>query len=293
MRIFAISDIHVDHLDNWSWIEQLSPSAFLDDVLILAGDVSHRMDLLQKVFQLLLSRFQKVFFVPGNHELWVMEPSEGDSLQKFHAILQLCKQMGISCEAEVLTTPAGKLRIVPLFSWYTRPEEGPDSLYVVKKAEDPNLKIWSDDHLIRWPTHVGKSMTHYFLQLNRSRLCRNSDETVISFSHFLPRLDLIFSTTEEDQAFGGDIVDGFPPFNFSRVAGTSLLDEQIRLLQSRIHLYGHQHRNRYRITEGIRYVSHCLGYGRERENQALRHIEGGLRLIWDGNAGEERSTFHY
>jgi hypothetical protein len=68
-------------------------------------------------------------------------------------------------------------------------------------------------------------------------------------------------------------------FNFSRVAGTWALDEQIRKLGSRVHVYGHQHRNRWRSIDGVLYVSHCLGYSEERESDQILHLDNGPRLI--------------
>ena len=42
MRVFALSDIHVDYLENLNWILQLSADEYQQDILVLAGDVSHR-----------------------------------------------------------------------------------------------------------------------------------------------------------------------------------------------------------------------------------------------------------
>jgi Icc-related predicted phosphoesterase len=40
MRVFAISDLHVDYADNAKWVAGLSTSQYLDDILVVAGDVS-------------------------------------------------------------------------------------------------------------------------------------------------------------------------------------------------------------------------------------------------------------
>jgi hypothetical protein len=70
-------------------------------------------------------------------------------------------------------------------------------------------------------------------------------------------------------------------FNFSRVAGTQVLEKQIRKLGSSIHAYGHQHRNRWVTIDGIHYVSHCLGYPHERRSGRIGYFEPGPRLIWE------------
>ena len=82
--------------------------------------------------------------------------------------------------------------------------------------------------------------------------------------------------------------DPNPRFNFSRVAGTSALDTQIRRLGSIIHVYGHQHRNRDRVIDGVHYVSHCLGYPVERSRGVVRGIDEGVREVWPGSSQTSR-----
>jgi len=53
--------------------------------------------------------------------------------------------------------------------------------------------------------------------------------------------------------------------NFSLVAGTDLLDEQIKLIRPQVHIYGHSHRKMETLIDGTRYINNPLGYGRERK----------------------------
>jgi hypothetical protein len=131
-RVFALSDVHVDSGLNLTWIQALSESDFQRDVLILAGDVSDRMDRLASALAGLRSRFASVFFVPGNHELWIRGtgPPRG-SLGKFDRVLALCDSLDVRTRPGRAGNGNG-VWIVPLFSWYMKPEEGPDSLYVPK-----------------------------------------------------------------------------------------------------------------------------------------------------------------
>src|SRR5262245_1069087 len=71
MRILAISDLHTDFRENMLLLEQLSDGAYQRDVLIAAGDISDRVGTLETTLGLLRAKFMKVFYVPGNHELWV------------------------------------------------------------------------------------------------------------------------------------------------------------------------------------------------------------------------------
>jgi hypothetical protein len=51
---------------------------------------------------------------------------------------------------------------------------------------------------------------------------------------------------------------------------------------SRVHAYGHQHRNRAVEIEGVLYISHCLGYPYERNSGRIGYFEPGPRVIWEG-----------
>ena len=44
MRVFAISDLHVDYKENRRWVQRLSNCDFTDDVVIVAGDITDRAD---------------------------------------------------------------------------------------------------------------------------------------------------------------------------------------------------------------------------------------------------------
>jgi 3',5'-cyclic AMP phosphodiesterase CpdA len=88
MRVYAISDVHTDYRDNLQLLTRVA--RYPDDALILAGDVSDRLSILRQTFSVLLERFRYVFYVPGNHEMWIRGGEYEDSLQKFHGILELC-----------------------------------------------------------------------------------------------------------------------------------------------------------------------------------------------------------
>ena len=283
MRVFALSDIHMDHSGNVLWLEKLSSVDYTDDVLILAGDISEDLETLRRVLSFLKDKFAHVLFVPGNHELWVRRGECIDSIAKFWHVLDLCASLGVQTQP---TKISGAVWIIPLFSWYLKPEEGDDSLFTPKEGEDPTLKMWSDNYFTKWMTlEENVTAAAFFLRMNEKHLGKHYDTPIITFSHFLPRIDLIFST--ESEATGmATTRDPNPSFNFSRVAGSAGLEAQIRRLGSSIHVYGHQHRNRHRLINSVLYVSHCLGYPRERERGQIRGLEDGPKMIWENTIQE-------
>jgi len=286
MRIFVISDIHVDYPVNMEWIRGLSTTEFSRDTLILAGDTTHDLGKLETTFSLLRARFRQVCYVPGNHELWILQSREADSLEKFHRVLDLCRDSDVSTEPVKMGRGQGAVHVVPLFSWYVKPEEGDGSLFLPKPGEDPSLSAWSDNYFISWPNYWEGEAAARFLALNEPHLLRSYDAPIISFSHFLPRQEWSCATGKPAPPGEARFRDAHPSFNFSRVAGDSRLDTQIRRLGSRIHVYGHQHRNRHRTIDGVTYISHCLGYQRERAEGYIRDISRQPKLIWDTEAAD-------
>lgn len=288
MRIFALSDLHIDNRVNLLWTELLSPEDYVNDTLIVAGDISDDLEQLKKVLSSLRNKFKELFFIPGNHELWVRKNGFDNSIEKFYSILKLCNSLDIKISSQKAGEGSeNPVWIVPLHAWYVKPEEGDDSLFLPKEGEDASLSMWRDNEWIKWPDfNYYPTAADFFLEKNRISIQRKYDAPVITYSHFLPRRELMFPDKWNPALMKK--YDRYPAFNFSRVAGTVCLDEQIRQISSAIHIYGHQHRNRDRIIDGVRYVSFCLGYPNERKHQLIRDVEKGPKLIWDTEEKETR-----
>ncbi|XP_077992154.1 uncharacterized protein LOC144446277 [Glandiceps talaboti] len=303
-RIFAISDIHVDHSENYEWIEKLPNDLYTNDALIVAGDVTDYMPLLEATLTSLRKKFNTVFYVPGNHELWLREDPKRsdttDSIQKFDKILAMCDSIDVHTKPKRLKVNEDEeVMVVPLFSWYSSPEDDPeDSLYLRGQADEDAKKMnsmWMDNHFCKWPK-LDTTKSKYFANLNQEYI-KEYDIPVISFSHFLPRRDLILACKEDNEAVEKERKMLSLPekkierqgallgFNFTRFAGCNILETQIRKLGSRVHVHGHQHRNRDREMHGVRYVSHCLGYKREREEGLMWGLSEwkGPKQVWPIN----------
>ncbi len=265
-RLFAWSDLHVDYPDNFKLIAGLSDSDFRDDTVLIAGDVSSEPERLLDCLHHLKRKFRDVAFVPGNHDLWISNGHPVDSLEKLHELQAACRADGIRVESFETAIRGQNIRIIPLLSWYLRPEEGDGSLFLEKPGEDPTLEMWADNYRTKWPEMPdGMTPAEHLLSLSDpADLSAGDPCQVITFSHFLPRVELVFQDWERFQSAGASPgKDALPEFNFTRVAGCRQLDEALRGCGSTMHVYGHQHRNRDRVIEGVRYVSHCLGYPRE------------------------------
>lgn len=239
MRVFAVSDIHIDYSENKHWMLNLSNIDYQQDILILGGDVSDKLSLLELCFSELARKFKKVLFVHGNHELWVSREKSFDSMQKFHKVCE------IALDNEIVLEPftEDELSIVPLQSWYD---------FSFAKPSEQLLKVWGDFHSCRWPNEIScEVITAYFL--DRNRPCLDiKNKTLITFSHFLPRIDLMPEYIPERFRY------------IYPVLGTNLLEEQVRLLNPDIHVYGHSHVNRKVLLDGIQYINNAFAYPSEK-----------------------------
>ncbi|WP_456441480.1 metallophosphoesterase family protein [Caldithrix abyssi] len=277
MRIWILSDIHVDFVDNQRWLEQISALEYRDDALILAGDVTHNFELFQKILKDLRRKFKHLFFAPGNHDLWIRGTAFNDSLEKFEALLKFCQDAQITMEPALLNDAKRKIGIIPIFSWYHLKQET-GTLYLPKPGEEQLQRLWSDFHFVRWPNHHFKPV-EYFVELNGRPASFTEADLIITFSHFLPRQETMFSKNRKIDGQRMKKFDRLPQFNFSQVAGSTLIEKKLRQFRADIHVYGHQHINRDKVIDGVRYVSHCLGYPEERRRGTIVGIERGLKCI--------------
>ena len=250
MRLFATSDLHTDYKENFEWLKDLSNTDYRNDALIVAGDISDRFHIIRETLLLLRSKFRYVLFTPGNHELWVRDV-EFDSIEKLRRVLSLCDEMDVS------TTPVqlDDVRVVPLFSWYDGVFE-PE----MKNEEIPHI-AWADFHRCKWPDDA-KPLADYFLRMNEPYLT-TYDAPVVTFSHFIPRSDLL------------------PPKEYLRISWLgsvsvcAALDNQIRKLKPKVHVCGHTHTTFDRVIDEVRYVQNAVSYPKERRTASVP-----IKLIW-------------
>jgi len=81
MKVFTVSDLHTDYAANMEWVKGLSSSLYQPDTLIVAGDVADTLHTFTITMSILKEKFQHVFFVPGNHDLWC-KSSEDSHVRK-------------------------------------------------------------------------------------------------------------------------------------------------------------------------------------------------------------------
>lgn len=270
MRVWALSDIHTDYKENLEWLRKLAgegngASSFTNDVLMLAGDVSDSIDTLTTTLELCVATFAHVFFVPGNHDLWVrkQERDKYDSIGKLHAVQALCTRLGVH------TAPAcvGGVWVFPLLSWYSAHwDREPDV-----PGSTPISKVMLDFHVCSWPEPLNShddSLAAHFDAMNEPAFSEALQQVeaqtaaaggvrppVFSFSHFLPRQELL---PEKRMLF-------YP--NLAKASGSDQVEMRIRRLRPLAHVFGHTHFTWDAEIDGVRYVQWPLGYPHEHKHR--------------------------
>ena len=239
MKVFAVSDLHADYRENLDWIDSLARDRYREDVLLLAGDVTDELRLLGSTLRALKSRFAEILFVPGNHELWIDGGDFSCSLEKFDGVMSLCSHEGI--RTGVYTQ--GCVSIVPLLGWYD---------FSFGQSDAFLQRAWRNFWACRWSAEfdLEAKICDFFLRQN-DRYLSTDDAHVISFSHFLPRFEVMPTAIPENRR------KVYP------VLGSARLDHQIRKLQSAIHVYRHSHINQAIEIDGIRYLNNAFASPKE------------------------------
>lgn len=251
MRVFAISDLHTDFKENWEYLKEITVPDYSDDLLIVAGDIADKLDVMEKTLRHLKRFFRYVSYTPGNHELWV-RGEEKDSAEKLQKILSLCREIGVQTE------PAkyNGVWIVPLLSWY----ETKDIKSFIE--QDEYLPFWTDFHLCKWNEKI-ECVGRHLTEMNESKIEKINGK-VISFSHFLPLEELLPDLSKIK--FKG----------LGKVSICPYLLEQIKTVNSTTHIFGHTHINCDVVIDNIRYIQNALKYPRERKAN-----RSDFKLIYD------------
>ncbi|CAK0883879.1 unnamed protein product, partial [Prorocentrum cordatum] len=141
-RIFAVSDVYFDNLQNEDWVFDIDDMYFQEDVLIVAGNLADSKLAISRGLTALRSKFRRVFYTVGNNEMRI-HPAEDDkypdSLAKLIEILQVCEELDVD------TGPGAVCQgcfVVPLFSWFNAEFDEHDPWPVGGSAPAALLAPW-------------------------------------------------------------------------------------------------------------------------------------------------------
>lgn len=119
MTLWAISDLHVGFEANRRALEALPD--FGDDWLLLGGDTGDTLAHLQAVLDVVTTRFARVVWTPGNHDLWTPRawPDTKRGVAQYARLVEACRARGVlTPEDPYVTWPATGHVLAPIFTLY-------------------------------------------------------------------------------------------------------------------------------------------------------------------------------
>lgn len=209
----------MDYTANREWLSNLcniddeihdgvSPNDSLDSsgndinqkhtMMIVAGDVSHDLEILRWTFQTLKRKYGEVAYTPGNHELWIDRDANADgdivqnnSIDKLERVLQLCLEENIrigpvgvggdsydnecgvesaiaSLNNDSIGNAQPTLWVIPLLSWH-HPSFDTEPPIECWGGIPSARKVVADYRRTRWPAPLSlmdDSIAHFIDSLN-------------------------------------------------------------------------------------------------------------------------------
>jgi 3',5'-cyclic AMP phosphodiesterase CpdA len=279
-HLFAVSDLHISHPENRKVLGQIRPAGPADWLLV-AGDVSERVADLEWALRLLASRFARVVWVPGNHDLWThkRDPVTLRGEARYRHLVQVCRRAGVASPEdpyEVFTGRHGPVRVAPLFLLYDYSflTPGTSSKRESLAYAERTGVICTDEYLLHpdpYPTREAWCQARVSFSEERLRSC-DPQIPLVMMNHY----PLVREPTR---------VLRYP--QFAQWCGTEATADWHRRFRTAAVVYGHLHIPRTTWYDGVRFEEVSLGY--PREWRARSHRRPLLRDVLPGPAGDQQA----
>ncbi|MBA3251560.1 MAG: metallophosphoesterase [Geodermatophilaceae bacterium] len=254
--LWAISDLHVNHPENRSLVEQVRARSE-HDWLIVAGDVAEQADEVEDCLGRLRETFARVLWVPGNHELWTdpRDPAALRGVARYDDLVERCRRIGVCTpedEYPIWTGPGGPVRVAGLFTLYDYSFLAPATSDVASSlaAAYASGVVCSDENLL--PADPYPSRADWCTARvagTRARLDACTDGLPFVLVNHYP---LVREPTR---------VLRYP--EFAQWCGTEQTADWHRRYPVAAVVYGHLHIPRTTWYDGVRFEEVSLGYPRE------------------------------
>lgn len=264
-RLFAISDLHLDHRENRAIAEALQPDG-PEDWLAVAGNVAHRQADIIDFLSRMRGRFAKVMFAPGNHDLWQVGASERRGQDRYCHLVERCRAIDVLTPEDpypLWRDACGAIAVASLFLLYdyTMRPEGSTKAQVLATAR----VVCSDELLLSpEPFPDREFWCAARLDYTAGRLLALPDATrTVLISHW--------------PLHPGPVGRLWYP-EFGMWCGTRHTADWHRRYRAVSAVYGHLHIPMTEFYDGVRHEEVSLGYPRERAART-RAVQCGLRRI--------------
>ena len=256
MNLYAISDLHLDFKVNRNALRELPrmPGAGL----ITGGDLCTTAAHLREALDVLCARFDKVFWVPGNHELWSSKDPVTHKMihgqEKYQQLVSLCREYNVSTPEDPFVPWPGKdgeFLVAPMFIPYDYSFR-PDHVSIeeaIPWAMESGV-LCSDEKLID-PAPHGSMIEWCRVRYAYSMAKLDAappDKKLVFINHFPLRQDLVR-------------IRRIP--RFSIWCGTTLTEDLHCRYPISVVISGHLHMRATDYRDGVRFEEVSLGYPRD------------------------------
>jgi 3',5'-cyclic AMP phosphodiesterase CpdA len=254
MTLFALSDLHVRYAENRAIVEATQPPD-PGDWLLVAGDVGERLNDLEWALATLRSRFARVVWAPGNHELWSprgeLDASRGEA--RYREVVELCRSLEVLTPEDPYALwpgPEGPVAVAPLFLLYdysfradgTTREEALAAAYAARVVCNDEFLLHPDP----WPSRQAWCAER--VAVTSRRLVELGGTPVVLVNHF-PLVRAPTRALRHPQ--------------FAQWCGTTLTADWHLRFRAAAVVYGHLHIPRTTWHDDVRFEEVSLGYPRE------------------------------
>lgn len=279
MKLYALSDLHLGYPANSEAFAALAPHPH--DWLILAGDMGETDEQLEEALQGATARFARVVWVPGNHELWTLDPSHPRGEGMYQRRVAQCRRHGVLTPEDdyaVWEGEGGPCTVAPLFLLYDysfRPPEV-EREAALAWAEESGVRCSDEELLHPDPFPNREAWCAARLQATEARLAKAAaaGRPLVLINHFPLRYDLVR-------------IPRVP--RFSLWCGTEQTEDWHTRFNAKVVVSGHLHVRATDWRDGVRFEEVSLGYPRQwvqgrDSNHYLREILPGPEMPASGYA---------
>ena len=257
-KLFAIGDIHLSYKANRDALEKLQPRP--NDGLILCGDVGESAEHLRLAFAQATACFRRVFWVPGNHELYTL-PTQKEhgarGVAKYEECISIAREFGVLTPEDDYTIWQGEgepCLIVPIFTLYDYSFR-PDYIKLedaLEWAREENIEA-TDEHLLHPDPYASRiEWCHALVAQTEEKLAAavaaHPDTKLVIINHWPLRHDLVW-------------LPNVP--RFCIWCGTKKTEDWHLRFNAKVVVSGHLHIRRTDWKDDTRFEECSLGYPRQ------------------------------
>jgi 3',5'-cyclic AMP phosphodiesterase CpdA len=254
VRLLAIGDLHVSHEENRPVVEGLRGEP--GDWLALAGDVGVTAEHLRWTLGVVRPRFERVLWVPGNHDLWThpRDPDGWRGEERYRRLVEICRSFEVDTPEDdypACVLDGEEVAVAPLFLLYDysfrRPGLSKDEAIAAARRVGTS---GADERLLHPDPYPSREdWCHARVEWTARRLeAVPADRRTVLVSHFPLRRDVVRLRA----------IPLFAPW-----CGTTLTDDWHLRFRAGAVVSGHLHVPGTMWRDGVPFREVSLGYPRQ------------------------------